>query len=413
MSVAERPLSDYNLFDPALQESPWEFNAILRREAPVYRDPNTGLFLISSYEHVMEALGQPLLFSNRFAAAMGGGEMPAQIASVMEKGWRPVDTMLTADPPEQKRFRALVNKAFTLRRVNALQPRMEEICDELLAGFLADGRVEIRKRFAVPLPLTVISEQLGVPREDLDTFKRWSDGFVAQLGQMASSEEQVAAAEMIVEFQHYFHKTLEDRRANRRDDIISDVVHATVEGERPLDTAECLSILQQILVAGNETTASSITEGMWLLIENPEQWEKASADHGLVSNLVDEVLRLSSPTANMWRVVTEDTELAGVEIPKGAFALVRYASANRDEKVFPDPDRFDIERENANEQIAFGHGTHFCLGAQLARREMETAFRKLLTHLRAPRLVPGQELRHTPNILLRGFESLEIEFEAA
>ena len=407
-------LSDFSLFDPATLAEPLEFYAALRREAPVHRDP-TGIFLVSTYELVVEASRHPEVFSNRFAEAMAGqvARDPASV-EIAREGWPPVDTMLTADPPEQKRFRSLVNKAFSKRRVQKLVPRIEVLADELLERFAAKGRVELRSEFAVPLPLTVIAEQLGVPRSDLARFKKWSDGFVAQLSQMADRDQQLEAARMIVEFQHYFAKVVESRSAEPQDDIITDLVHARVEGERPLDMAETLSILQQLLVAGNETTASAISEGMWLLIRNPDQLAKVRERPELVPNMIEEVLRLATPTANMWRVTKADTELGGVAIPAGSFVMLRYASANRDEAVFPEPDRFDVERENVAEHIAFGKGIHFCLGAELARAEMNVAFPRLLERLRSPRLAAGAPPpRYVPNILLHGLESLEIEFDPA
>ncbi|MDJ0868580.1 MAG: cytochrome P450 [Myxococcota bacterium] len=406
-----RDLAEIDPFDPAVLEHPFDYYARLHREAPVFRHPKTGIYFVSSHALVSEALSQPEVFSNRFGPALGGrAAARAEVREIMAEGWPPVDTMLTADPPEQRRFRSLVNKAFTLRRVRSLAPRVEALCDELIDAFLPDGRVELRGAFAVPLPLTIISEQLGVPRAELPLFKRWSDGFVAQLGGMATPEQEIEAARLILEFQRYFAKTLEDRRASPQDDIISDLVHARVEGERPLDTAESLSILQQLLVAGNETTASTISEGMWLLVTHPEQLHQVAANLELVPNLVEEVLRLASPTANMWRVVRRDTELGGVAIPGGSIAVVRFAAANRDPAVFPEPERFDVERPNADEHLAFGHGIHHCLGAQLARCELQTALRKLIERLPDPRLAPNATLRHTPHVLLRGLEALPLVF---
>jgi cytochrome P450 len=402
-------------FDPAVLEDPLEFNRLLRREAPVHRDPHTGIFLISSYDSVLEAAGAPEVFSNRFAQALAGaGALPREVQEVAAQGYPPVDTMLTADPPAQRRFRKLVNKAFVPRRVAAMEARIEALSHELIDRFAADGRVELLSQYAQLLPLVLIAEQLGVPRGDLPRFRRWSDGFVAQLGQMTDLAGQVEAARLIVEFQHYFAAKLEERRKEPREDIISDVVHAQVEDERPLDVPECLSILQQLLVAGNETTGNAIAEGMLLLVRNPEQLARVCADPGLVPNLVEEVLRLATPTVNMWRVVIRDTELAGVTIPKGSFALLRYASANRDESRFPDPDRFDVTRANAGEHLAFGHGIHFCLGAALARAEMAVAFRTLLARLEDWRLDPDAPApRHKPNVLLRGLEALPLRFRPA
>ena len=408
------PLEKIHPFDPQVLESPWEFNRRLREEAPVYRDPNTGIFLVSSYDTVFEALQNFEIFSNRFARAMGrGATPPPEVREAGSGGYPQVDTMLTADPPEQRRFRKLVNKAFVPRRVNGLETRMDALSHELIDGFATEGRVELMSRYAQLLPLTVIAEQLGVPREDLPKFRRWSDGFVAQLGQMADLETQVEAARMIVEFQHYFAERLEGRRKEPRDDIISDIANASVEDERPLDTAESLSILPQLLVAGNETTASAIAEGMLLLVQHPDQLALVEAEPAHLPGLVEEVLRLATPTANMWRVTTEDTSLAGVEIPKGAFALLRFASANRDETRFPDPDRLDVARPNVGDHLALGYGVHFCLGAMLARKEMAVAFRCLTTRLSAWRLDPEADApRHKPNVLLRGLEALHLLFKA-
>ena len=250
---ADRALADYNPFDPAVMEDPWDYYRKLRGEGPVYRDSHTGLVMVSTYEAVAEVLRQYERFSNRFGAGMGGVSSDPEISGVMSEGYRPVDTMLTADPPEHKRFRGLVNKAFTPRRVNALEGEMQKIADELVARFVSTGRFEVLSQFSVPLTLTVISDQLGVPREHLPRFKRWTDGFTTQLSGMASREEQLEAAKRIVEFQHYFADRLAEVREAPRDDIISALVRARIEGERSLDTAESLSILQQLLVAGNET----------------------------------------------------------------------------------------------------------------------------------------------------------------
>jgi cytochrome P450 len=427
-ATTDRALDSYNPFDPAVQEDPWEYYSLLRREAPVYKDPHTGLYMVSSYELVMEVLKNWELFSNRFAAAMGGSN-PSQTfigapseeeaEAALERGelnypLMPVDTMLTADPPEQKRYRSLVDKAFRLKRVRSLEPRMRALCNELIDAFIDRGQVELREEFAVPVPLTIIAEQLGVPASELATFKRWSDGFVAQLGGMASEEEQKQAQELIFDFQRYFAKIVKARRDEPQDDIISDMVNAKVEGERSLDMPECLSILQQLLVAGNETTASTICEGMRLFAQNPAEWQKVKRDPGLIPNAVEEILRHATPTSNMWRVSKQDTELGGVEIPQGSMVMIRFAAANRDESIFPEPDRFDVERENASEQIAFGYGIHYCLGAQLAKSELVKSMEALSQRLGSVRIPSGAPpLEHTPNILLRGLKALPLEFDPA
>jgi cytochrome P450 len=413
MTAAAVALSDFNPFDPRVLESPFEFNRLLIDQAPVYRDPHTKLVLVSSYELVLEALKRHDDFSNRFSQAMGGrAAQRSEIVDVMRDGYPTVDTMLTADPPEHSRFRGLVNKVFTPRRVNVIEGEIQKVTDQLIDAFIGDGRFSVAAQFSIPLPLTVIADQLGVPRSDLPSFKRWTDGFVAQLGGMATGDAEVEAARLIVEYQHYFAARLEEARSAARDDIISDLVRARIEGERPLDTAESLSIIQQLLVAGHETTAATISAGLLLLIQNPDQQSLLRKDSELLPNMVEEVTRLTTPTQNMWRVATRDCTLGGFEISKGEFVFIRYGAANRDPAKFEEPDRFDIQRSNAREHLAYGHGIHFCIGAILARREMLVAFRAILDRLDGLALAPDQSISHKPNMLLRGLVDFDIEFRA-
>jgi cytochrome P450 len=404
-------------FDPALLLDPWDWYRELRAKAPVFRDPFTGIFHVASYELVLEALRDFETFSNRFAPAMTGGGLAAlagdpELAALAAKSYPPVDTMLTADPPEHRRFRGLVNKAFTPRRVDSLEGGIEKLAHSLIDAFAADGRCEVLSQLAVPLPLSVIADQLGVPRADLPRLKRWTDGFTAQLSGLAAGEDARDAVRRIVEFQQYFAARIEEARRAPREDILSDLVRARLEGERSLDVPEMLSILQQLLVAGNETTASALAEGLLLLARHPRELARVCADPALVPNLVEEVLRLATPTAAMWRRTRRATELGGVAIPEGSMLLLRFASANRDESHFPDPDRFDVGRANAGEHLAFGHGIHFCLGAVLARRELTVGFRALFDRFDGFRLAPDRpEPRHKPSVLLRGLGELHLELE--
>jgi cytochrome P450 len=307
----------------------------------------------------------------------------------------------------------MVNQAFTARRVATLEPYIEKLCHELIDGFVDAGRCEFVVDFAERVPLTVIADQLGVPLSDYELFKSWSDAFVAQLSQMASPDEALEAAQLILDYQSYFAEKIEERRANPQDDIISDIVHAQFENERPLDVPEMLSIIQQLLVAGNETTTHSIAEGILLLAQHPDQHALLKEDPSLVPNFVEEVLRLATPTANMWRVATKDTDINGVPVKERSMVQIRYSSANRDEAQFEAPQEFDVTRENARSNIAFGHGVHMCIGANLARKEMDAAFRVLLERLDNFELdCDESELVYPPNVLLRGLAKLPIRFTA-
>jgi cytochrome P450 len=411
-NVTTKALDQFTPFDADVMKCPHQYNARMRGEAPIYHCPHTGMFFVFDYATIRKIAGDPETFSNKFGSAMRrGGDVDPRLVEVRNTGYPAVDTMLTEDPPVHRRYRGLVNQAFTARRVATLARDIETIANEMIDAFVDLGTVELVGAFCGPLPLTVIADQLGVPRSDLPLFNTWSDAFVAQLSRMASADEEVEAAKLIVQFQHYFAKKLEERRRDKHDDIISDIVHARLEGERPLDTAESLSIIQQLLVAGNETTTSAIAEGVLLLIRHPEQLAKLRADPGLVPNLVEEVLRLSTPTANMWRVCTKDTDVNGTRIPAGSLIQLRYASADRDERVFDRPQAFDVTRQNARANVAFGYGVHMCIGASLARKEMEVAFRVLLERLDDLTLDgPEDELVYPPNVLLRGLAALPIRF---
>jgi cytochrome P450 len=413
--VSSVPLDQITPLDTAVLQCPHEFNARMRAEAPVYRCPHTGIVFVFDHATVVRVAADPETFSNRFGAAMRGpGEVDPRLLEEQQKGYPPVDTMLTQDPPVHRRYRSLVNQAFTVRRVNQLEPYVEALANQLIDGFIDAGRCELVRAFCEPLPLTIIADQLGVPRADLELFRSWSDAFVAQLSRKASPDEELEAVKLIVQFQHYFAAKLEERRAAPRDDILSDIVNARLEGERPLDTAEALSILQQLLVAGNETTTSAIAEGMLLLMRNPAQAARLRAEPELIPNLVEEVLRLSTPTANMWRICTRDTELNGMPIAAGTLLQLRYASADRDAALFENPDAFDPARTNARQNVAFGHGVHMCIGASLARKEMNVAFRVLLQRLKNFELACDErDLEYPPNVLLRGLKQLPIRFTSA
>lgn len=410
--IENKPLNEINALDPKVIACPHAYYKKLRREAPVHRDPNTGFFMVSNYELVMEVIRHPEIYSSKFAQALEGGQKPSDsVKAIMAEGWEPVDTMLTQDPPEQRRYRKLVDGAFSPRKVKAMQPYCEALANELIDDFVASGRCEFVSEFCVKLPLTIIADQLGIPREMMPTFKQWTNAFVIRLSGMATPQQEEQAAKDIVAFQKYFANKLKEYQASPADNIISDIANAYVADERPLDMKESLNILQQVLVAGNETTTSALAEGMYLLLTHPEQMQKLRENPALIDNFTEETLRLSSPTQNMWRITTQDTNLGGVSIPEGSAVIIRFASANRDEALFERADDFDITRTNAGKHLAFGKGIHMCLGAQLAKMEISTAFKVLLSRLQTIELNDRTDQpNYPPNVLLRGMTELPIKF---
>ncbi|QUD90522.1 cytochrome P450 [Phenylobacterium montanum] len=418
--IATCPLTQINAFDPEILQDPYPYFARLRAEAPVFRDPMTGIVSVSTYALIMEVNRQPQVFSNDFSAQLRSGstsEIDADELAILSQGWPVSNTMLTADPPAHTRYRKLAMKAFTYKRVEGMGEYVAQVTNDLIDQFAADGQCEFKSAFANHLPMTVIADALGAPRSDMDLFHRWSDAFVVQLGGISEKPARLEAARRIVEFQRYFVDKIEEKRARPTDDVISDLVHADLSEEgdaRKMDYSELLSILQQLLVAGNETTAHSLTAGLYYLISNPDQMARLKADPSLYPGLVEETLRYLTPTNNMWRVATRDAEIGGFPVKAGEMVLVRYGSGNRDAAHFSDADRFDIGREDAKSHLAFGAGIHTCIGAQLARKEMTTAFPILLDRLRNIRFQEGRNsFRYSPNILLRGVLELHIAFDPA
>ena len=408
-----RSVADYDVFDPEVIESPSVFYQALRSQAPVYQLPGTEIFMLSRLGDIKQAAKDTATFSSDFMHLLKGPEPCPEAAEIYSGGIEPVNTLLTMDPPRHKTYRSLINKVFSAARVNKMRPYMEQIVDELIDVMLEQGECEFVRDFATPLPVYVIADQLGVPRSDLRKIKAWSDAFASRIGGMASPEEEVENARLIIEYQRYMTSVVEDRRANPRDDMISDLVNIEIEDGRKMSLEEAISMIEQLLVAGNETTTAALSGGLLSLIQLSDQLQALLDDPGMIDNAVEEILRLESPSAGLWRVVTRDTEIRGVKIPEGSLLMLRYAAGNRDESVFEHPEEMDVCRQNADDHLAFGQGTHFCPGAMLARKEMQVAFTHLLKRLTNIRLVEGKnDLTHWPNVVLRGLKELHISFEA-
>ena len=410
------PIHELSPMHPDLLRCPAALNKRLRDEAPVFQDPSSGIYFISRFDDVV-AMSQD---SKTFSSVMGGATTRAvessepEVVEIMAQGYADVPTMLTQDPPLQRRYRKFVDGVFAPSALNALEPMIDSISHELIDRIEDKGECEFLSEFGVPLPLTVIASQIGAPIEDLPKLRRWTEAFIDNLSQQVDLDGRIKTAKSIVEFQHYFISRLEERRDKPQDDILSKIVNASIEGDLPLNNGECLSMPNQILVAGNETTGAALTQGILLLIDNPDQYEMIKADPSpqMIANFVEEVLRVSSPSANMYRRTTRDVEMHGVSIPENSICFARFASANQDESQFQDALKFDITRDNLKTHVAFGKGVHHCLGAALARREMNGGCKVLFQRLENFRLQPNDEApEFMANALLHGLERLNIAFD--
>ena len=415
--LAHCPVHEIPPMHPEVLRCPGVMNSRLREEAPVFQDATTGMFFISRYADVVAMARDHATFSSVMpgASSRAVNSEDTEVIELMQDGYPNVPTMLTQDPPLQRRYRKFVDGAFSPNNLKVLEPFIETTSHQLIDAFIEAGQCEFLTAFAIPLPLTVIGSQIGTPDEDLAKLRKWTEAFIGNLSQQLDQAGTLAAAKDILEFQHYFVEKMQDRRDSPQDDILSKVVNASIDGEKPLDNAECLSMLSQILVAGNETTAASLAEGMWLLINNPEQYALVKDDPSaeMISRLVEEVLRVSSPSANMFRRTTRDVELHGVIIPENSICFARFASANQDDEQFADAQRFDIMRANLKDHVAFGKGIHHCLGAALARREMNGGFKAIFERLENFRLQENApEPQFMANALLHGLQDLPLAFDA-
>jgi cytochrome P450 len=405
-------LATLDFFSAEVQECPFQIYRQLQDEAPVWQMPGTNVFVVTRYSDIRDIIRDPARFSSSFGALLNAGSSNKEVDAIYGQGYEMVETLLTQDPPRHRIYRNLVNKVFSNKRIEGMRDYIQSITDELIDAWIDDGEVDLMNRLCVPLPIYVIADQLGVPRAELPLIKKWSDASASRLGRLADEEQQIQNAKDIVEFQHYFADLIDRMRESPEDNIISDLANNTIDEGRLLTKPEALGMIQQILVAGNETSTAGIAGGVVLLIENSDEQTKLRNNPDLIPGAVEEILRLETPTTGMWRTATEDTQVGGVPIPKGAFLMVRFAAGNRDESVFSCGHEMKVDRDNASNHLAFGQGTHFCLGAQLARSEMQITLGSLLARTDNWGLVEGKNtLTHNPNVLLRGLRDLYISFD--
>lgn len=409
----------YTLTDPEVTEDPYGFYRWMLEEAPVYFDPGINMFIVASYDLIRKVALDTATFSNQQAQLNQWnhrpGGMPARAMEILNAGVPQVPMLVTSDPPEHKRSRVLVQTAFTGPRVGRMRGYIEEIVKLLIDRFADDGRVELVSQFAIQLPVYVISDQLGVPRSEYARVKAWSDAVVGLRGLMGSDEEIIHYAETLNEFQLYFTDLIAARRARgpAEDDMLDDLLNARM-GDEQLDLPELMNVIQQLLVAGNESTTSAITSGVAILMQHPEEIPLLLADDKRMRRFVEEVLRLEPPVQGNLRRATADTEIGGVLIPKGSLLQVRHGAGNRDGAAFGCPNDLDVETLKPKPHLAFGWGAHVCIGNALAREEMFIAFQTLLTRLPQLRLEPeANDFRHNRSIYIRGLRALHLAFDPA
>jgi cytochrome P450 len=388
--------------DPAVRASPYPYYAELRRHAPLCQVDPGNLWAISRYEDVMAVLKNPQLFSSK------------GFRNAFLQPWLPynpvVESMLFQDPPRHTQLRALVNRAFTPAALARLEPMLRACSEQLVSDMLARRGVDFIESFALPIPAAAICELLGLDASLRTRFKRWANDLnsISVTGPQEYARHEELRS-MVRDMEGYMSQVLEDRRRHPREDMMTDLLQARVEGQA-LSYEDLIAFSILLLGAGLETTIQLLGHSARVLMSHPEVEARVRADRSLIPRFIEETLRYEPPAHSVMRMTTDDITLHGQHLPRGTPLLVLLGSANHDEARFPEPERFDLDRPGP-QNLPFGHGIHFCLGAPLARLEARIALDVLLSRCR---LSPGQEpMQWNSSMTFRGPAVLPVEVHPA
>jgi len=398
------------LSDAVVQE-PDAFYTALRREAPLYQLPN-GVYVISRFEDVQRATLDTDTFSSNLVAIIMSGSGRAEDAQVLQLSAgeaQPTDVLAIADPPQHTRHRKVTNRAFTPRRVAAMEARIRELAGSLVADFLASGHTDWVAEVAVPLPMTIIVELLGLPVADILHLKTLSDSAVATLSGINTEEQMVEHSTRVLELLQYMTERFDEALRAPGDNVLGDLARASQEDTEFFTREGVVGMLLQLLTAGNESTSSLIGSAMLLLLRDDALQRQLRENPTLIEAFIEETLRLESPFKGHFRITRKDTDVGGVPLPAGSRVMLLWGAANRDEDTFDAPERVDLARQPLRRHVAFGYGIHQCIGAPLARAEARIAIETILDRTTRLRLAPGNDFGYIPSLLIRGLRELHVD----
>lgn len=390
-------------------------NDLLNKDSRVYFDPVTKFAIVSHYSDVSYVTNHPEIFSNKDSTRMGLGDPQIELEvynRYKEKGFVPVPTLVTNDPPSHTMFRKLVERIFTPKTVKGFEPEITDIVDRLIDAMeeKGTGRADMVAEFAVWAPLYFIMGQLGVAREHSPRVKQWADAAIAAIDPALSGERQLELTDTLIEMQQFINASAERYETEPAETILSLLQHSEVDGRR-IDREALVSLGTQLFVAGHETTAALIATTLFMLLRDPTSMAAAKADPGTIPAFIEEALRLNPPVPHRLRRTLQDTEIAGVAIPAGTMVQLSYISANRDPDRWADAEEPRIDREDGRQHCSFGQGIHYCIGNILARTEARIAIARVLERLPDLRLdQDAPSPQWLPSFQAHALNSLHVRF---
>jgi cytochrome P450 len=398
--------SKYDFSSEDYFADPYPMYAQMRRDDPVYWHPEMGMWFVSRYRDVFDVCRDPRFSVERLDAFFVG--VGPEYADKRERVRRFfADWLVFVDPPHHTRIRTLINKAFSPRSIAALTPYIESCVEDALDQMHEGEEVDLITTFAFPVPSHVIAHMLGVAAEDIADFERWAADVFRVPAWVGNAEENVSVAyEAVLSLENYFRRLIAERRESPREDILSALANASERGDL-LTEQELVSTCAMLLVAGHETTANLIGNGILALLRNPDQLTKLHDQPQLIDAAVEEFLRYDGAATGLVRIAKADLEIGGQQIKKGDVVFALCHASNRDESVFDHPDRLDIERSDGVRNLAFGHGPHVCVGAALARLETRIAVDRLIHRFPNMRLA-GDQLTWIHGLAIRGVTALPV-----
>ncbi|MCP5328725.1 MAG: cytochrome P450 [Steroidobacteraceae bacterium] len=404
-----------SFMDPEVQLCPFKAYDEVRGPAKVYQDPATGWYYVTDYETVRKLSADAANLSSFTGVLMCKTKSAHQdeIDAIWQsEGFLPTPVLVVSDPPDHAFYRSFVDRSFSPARVKRMEEYLEGIVDDIIAEHGGRDVMEFRSDVATRLTLSVIADQLGMPRSDWKQLDEWSDAVMAHQDQSIPPEKEKALVHKICELHQYAARKAEEYRREPRECLLSDFANMEVDGRR-LTMREFAAMVEQGLTGGKDTSASAMCSAMLRLCEDPALQERLRADPALIPPFFEEVLRIDSPVQGLFREARSDLEVGGTRIPRGSVVVLKWGAANRDPAMFPEPDQLKLDRTNTRRHLTFGYGPHACVGNLLARAEARILFTKLLANMKNFRLADGPEsVKRVPHFFSYGPMALHVRYES-